>query len=169
MAEPEKVELSLADVQRVAAFAAACARRILPVFEELHQSDLRPRSAIDGAEEFAATGGRTAALRQRAWDAHKAAREVPASAATDAALAAMHAAGAAFLHPLYSPHQVKHILGSAVHLLLAQPEAVAEQIDWIHTQADTTVCTILRRFPEPTGGRTRYGALLTQLDTELRR
>lgn len=103
------------------------------MFEELHQSDFRPR------------------------------------AATDAALAAMHAAGAAYLHPLYSPHQVKHILGSAVHLLLAQPEAVAAQIDWIHAQADTTVCTILRRFPAPTGGRTRFGALLAELDTELRR
>ncbi|MDP9637742.1 hypothetical protein J2W18_002661 [Rhodococcus cercidiphylli] len=151
------------------AFAATCARRALPVFEASHPNDLRPRSAIDGAETFAETGQRTAALRQLAWAAHKAAREVPASAATDAALSAMHAAGAAFLHPLYSPHQVKHILGSAVHLMLTDSKAVVEQIEWIHDRADATVRSVLRRFPTPATGRTSFGTLLTQLDAELRR
>ncbi|MCJ0978867.1 exonuclease SbcC [Rhodococcus sp. ARC_M12] len=150
-------------------FAATCARRALPFFEAAHPGDLRPRSAIECAEAFADTGHRTAALRQLAWAAHKAAREAPASAATDAALSAMHAAGAAFLHPLYSPHQVKHILGSAVHLVLAHPEAVAEQVEWIDFQADTTLRSVLRRYPSPAAGRTRFGVLMVRLDTELRR
>ena len=169
MAGPADVELSVDDIRNVTAFAAACARRALPVFEATHPNDPRPRSAIDGAEAFADTGNRTAALRQLAWAAHKAAREVQASAATDAALSAMHAAGAAFLHPLYSPHQVKHILGSAVHLMLADPKAAAEQIDWIGSQADSTVRSVLQRFPPPVAGRTTFGKLLAQLDTELRR
>lgn len=169
MGESSAVELSLDDIREVVAFAATCARRALPVFEASHPNDLRPRSAIDGAETFAETGQRTAALRQLAWAAHKAAREVPASAATDAALSAMHAAGAAFLHPLYSPHQVKHILGSAVHLMLTDSKAVVEQIEWIHDRADATVRSVLRRFPTPATGRTSFGTLLTQLDAELRR
>ncbi|MEH6794349.1 MAG: hypothetical protein V7694_09460 [Rhodococcus sp. (in: high G+C Gram-positive bacteria)] len=126
------------------AFAAACARRALPTYE-------------------------TASLRQLAWAAHKAAREVQASAATHAALSAMHASGAAFLHPLYSPHQVKHILGSAVHLVLADPEAAAEQFEWIDSQADTTLRSVLRRYPCPVVGGARFGVLMVRLDTELRR
>lgn len=84
-------------------------------------------------------------------------------------VAAFAAAVATFLHPLYSPHQVKHILGSAVHLVLADPKAVAEQIEWIRNEADVTVRAVLRRFPAPLAGRTRFGALMVRLDTELRR
>ena len=169
MGEPAEVELSLDDIRHVTAFAATCARQALPIYEMAHPNDARPRSAIEGAEAFAETGHRTAELRRIAWDAHKAAREVPASAATDAALSAMHAAGAAFLHPLYSPHQVKHILGSAVHLVLANPKAAAEQIEWIDAQSAVTVRSVLRRFPPPIAGRTRFGVLMVRLDTELRR
>ena len=169
MGAPADVELSRDDIRRVTAFAANCARRALPIFEASHPEDSRPRQAIDGAESFAETGHRTGRLRRLAWDAHKAARGVPTSPATEAALAAMHAAGAAFLHPLSSPHQVKHILGSAVHLVLAHTETATEQIGWIETQTDTTVRSVLRRFPSPTARRTRFGVLLVRLDTELRR
>lgn len=169
MPEPAEVALSVDDIRHVTAFAATCARRALPIYEMAHPNDARPHSAIEGAEAFAETGHRTAELRRLAWDAHKAAREVTESSATDAALAAMHAAGAAFLHPLYSPHQVKHILGSAVHLVLADPEAAAEHIEWIDAQSDVTVRAVLRRFPPPIAGRTRFGVLMVRLDTELRR
>ncbi|MEU3473087.1 putative immunity protein [Rhodococcus sp. NPDC006774] len=168
MAGTAEVELSLDDIRRVTAFAATCARRALPIYEIVHPDDVRPRAAIDGAEAFAETGQRTAALRQLAWAAHKAAREVPASAATDAALSAMHAAGAAFLHPLYSPHQVKHILGSAAHLVLADPKAAAEQIEWVRNHADHAVRAVLGRFPPPLAGRPSFGVLMVRLDTELR-
>ncbi|MFI8566295.1 putative immunity protein [Rhodococcus sp. NPDC078407] len=164
-----EVELSVDDIRHVTDFAATCARRALPIFEMANPNDARPRTAIDGAEAFAETGHRTTALRHLAWGAHKAAREMPASEATDAALSAMHAAGAAFVHPLYSPHQVKHMLGSAIHLVLADPKAVAKQIEWINAQADATLRSVLRRFPPPITGRTRFSVLMVQLDTELRR
>ncbi|MBY4126993.1 hypothetical protein HQO83_01150 [Rhodococcus fascians] len=169
MGDPAEVELTLDGIRHVAAFAAACARRALPIFEMARPHDSRPGSAINGAEAFAETGHRTAELRRLAWGAHKAAREVTESAATDAALAAMNAAGAAFLHPLYSPHQVKHILGSAVHLVLTDSEAVAGQLEWILNNSGPEVRAILRRFPRPAAGRTKFGILLVQLDTELRR
>ncbi|OZC79543.1 hypothetical protein CH251_01295 [Rhodococcus sp. 06-462-5] len=169
MPEPAEVALSQYDIQSVVGFAATCARRALPIYEMAHPEDARPHLAIEGAEAFAETGHRTAELRRLAWDAHKAAREVPASAATDAAMSAMHAAGAAFLHPLYSPHQVKHILGSAVHLVLANPKAAAEQIEWVRIHADPAVRAVLGRFPPPIAGRTRFGVLMVRLDTELRR
>jgi len=70
---------------------------------------------------------------------------------------------------LDSPHQVKHILGSAVHLELTDSKAVAKQIEWIHTQADATLRSVLRRFPQPVSGRTTFGKLLAQLGSELRR
>ncbi|MBY4014024.1 hypothetical protein HQP04_22510 [Rhodococcus fascians] len=133
MGESSAVELSLDDIREVVAFAAACARRALPICEASHSNNLRPCAAID------------------------------------AALAALHAAGAAFLHPLYNSNQVKHILGSAVHLELTDSKAVAKQIEWTHTQADATFRSVPRLFPQPVAGRTTFGKLLAQLDSELRR
>lgn len=60
-------------------------------------------AAVDAAQAFADGAERTKALRDSGWAAHRAAqeaRDAGQAAASDAARAAGHAVGAAFLHPL---------------------------------------------------------------------
>jgi hypothetical protein len=112
------IELSRSELRQVAGYAVACARPALAIFERDCPDDPRPRAAIDAAQEFADGAERTKALRDSAWAAHRAAqeaRDAGQAAASDAARAAGHAVGAAFLHLLARSTQVKHILGSAAH------------------------------------------------------
>ena len=112
------IELSLRELREVAGYAAACARPALAIFERERPDDRRPRAAIDAAQAFAEGAERTKALRDSAWAAQRAAqeaRDTGQAAASDAARAALAAAGTAFLHPLAKATQVKHILGSAAH------------------------------------------------------
>jgi len=87
--------------------------------------DTRPREAIEGARAFALDGKRTARHRALAWAAFAAAREVADPVATAAARAAHVAVATPYLHPLATPHQSKHILGSAVYS--AWPESCGGQ------------------------------------------
>ncbi|MFF3202419.1 putative immunity protein [Streptomyces sp. NPDC002962] len=131
--ESDKIELSEHELREIAGYAARCARRALPLFEQSLPADPRPRDAVDAADVFAAGGRRTGALRQSAWAAYRAAQEAasPASAASpaaaDAARAASHAAASAYLHPLADAHQVKHVLGAAAHAARAE-ELAAEDL-----------------------------------------
>jgi hypothetical protein len=112
------IDLSRAELREVAGYAVACARSALAIFERERAEDRRPHAAIDAAQAFVDGGERSKALRDSAWAAHRAAQEAcdaGQAAASDAARAAGHAAGAAFLHPLPRATQVKHILGSAAH------------------------------------------------------
>ena len=112
------IELSRSELREVASYAVACARPALAIFEYERPNDRRPRAAIDAAQAFANGGERTKTLRDSAWAAHRAAqeaRDAGQAAATDAARAAGHAVGAAFLHPVPKATQVKHILGAAAH------------------------------------------------------
>ncbi|HJV14827.1 MAG TPA: hypothetical protein VJ625_13135 [Propionibacteriaceae bacterium] len=100
------IQLSLSELREVAGYAVACARPALVIFERERPHDRRPRAAIEAAQAFADGGERTKALRDSAWAAHRAAqeaRDAGEAAASDAARAAGHAVGAAFLHPLPKP------------------------------------------------------------------
>ena len=57
------LELSLAEIRDAAAYAVACARPALAIFERECPDDGRPRAAIDAAHAFAAGERRTEALR----------------------------------------------------------------------------------------------------------
>ena len=97
------IELSRSELREVAGYAVACARLALAIFERERPDDRRPRAAIDATQAFADGAERTKALRDSAWAAHRAAqeaRDAGQAAASDAARAAGHAVGAAFLHPL---------------------------------------------------------------------
>jgi hypothetical protein len=172
-----RIEIPLAEdeIRHVTRFAAACARRVLPVFEAAHPDDPRPREAIIAAESFGAGGRRTAALRTKSWAAYAAAREAEAAPAAHAAYAASHAAGAAYLHPIASAHQAKHILGAAVHQALAlelqagdDPGVGSEQLRWAASLASPEVRSVLRRIPPLPRGRGRLKELLGELDAALR-
>jgi hypothetical protein len=170
---PDGMHLEEDELRQVTLYAAACARRVLPVFEAIHPHDPRPRDAIAAAEAFAAGNKRTAALRSAAWSAYTAAREVEEAPAANAAHAASHAAAAAFLHPVASPHQVKHVLGAAVHQALALELDAGnvghEHLGWAARLASPAVRSVLSRLPSPRCGRGRFGELLSELDAELRK
>ncbi|MYS86203.1 putative immunity protein [Embleya scabrispora] len=173
--ESETIELSEDELRGIAGYAADCARRVLAIFEQSVPVDARPRDAIAAADAFAAGGRRTGALRQSAWAAYKAAQEVSAPAAVDAARAASHAAAAAFLHPKASAHQVKHILGAAAHAARAQEQAseeggraAAETLDWARCHAPAAVTAVLARLPAAPSGGGRVGEFIRDLDSALR-
>ena len=172
------IELSRSELREVARYAVACARPALAIFERERPNDWRPRAAIDAAQAFANGGERTKTLRDSAWAAHRAAQEAGdagQAAASDAARAAGHAVGAAFLHPLPKATQVKHILGSAAHAARAfelsagdDPTVGLDQIEQCRSLAPAVVVEVLRRYPSaPPGGR-RVGDLMRILDALLR-
>ncbi|MFE1763607.1 putative immunity protein [Streptomyces angustmyceticus] len=182
--EPDTIELSLHELRDIAGYAADCARRVLPLFEQSHPADTRPRDAIDAARTFAGGSPRTAELRKRAWAAYKAAAEAASPAAADAARAASHAAAAAYLHPKASAHQVKHILGAAAHAARAEELAhaadagepasgearhlAAQALERARRQAPAAVTTVLGRLPAAPPGGGRVGEFLRILDAALR-
>ena len=172
------MELSPAELREVARYAVTCARPALAIFERDRPDDRRPRAAVDAAQAFADGGERTKALRDCAWAAHRAAqetRDAGQAAASDAARAAGHAVGAAFLHPLPNATQVKHILGSAAHAARAleldaggDPAVAARHIAQSRTRANPVVVAVLRRYPVAPSGGGRVGELIRQLDASLR-
>lgn len=174
----DAIELGEGELREIAGYAAECASRVLRLFEESVPGDARPRDAIEGARAFAAGGRRTAALRQQAWAAYKAAQEIDGTAspaAVDAARAASHAAAAAYLHPKASAHQVKHILGAAAHAACAEELAAAEgksgrtgTLEWAERNAPGAVVAVLGRLPAAPKGGGRVGELIRALDAALR-
>jgi hypothetical protein len=173
------IDLSRAELREVAGYAVACARSALAIFERERAEDRRPHAAIDAAQAFVDGGERSKALRDSAWAAHRAAQEAcdaGQAAASDAARAAGHAAGAAFLHPLPRATQVKHILGSAAHAARAfelfageDPAVGLEQIAQSRILAPPVVVDVLRRYPSAPPGGGRVGELIRTLDASLRR
>ncbi|MEV6563528.1 putative immunity protein [Streptomyces kronopolitis] len=171
----DEIELSEHELRAITGYAAEGARRVLPLFEEPHPADPRPRDAVEAAEAFAGGGRRTNVLRQCAWAAYRAAQEAASPAAVDAARAASAAAAAAYLHPKASAHQVKHILGAAAHAARAEELAcgqeqrvTAETLEWARLHAPAAVTTVLGRLPAAPPGGGRVGELLRDLDAALR-
>src|SRR5262252_5507758 len=172
------IELSRSELREVAGHAVACARLALAIFERERPDDRRPRAAIDATQAFADGAERTKALRDSAWAAHRAAqeaRDAGQAAASDAARAAGHAVGAAFLHPLAKATQVMHILGSAAHAARAfeldaggDPAVGAKHIARFAKLAKPAVKIVLRRYPPAPSGGGRVGELMRQLDALLR-
>jgi hypothetical protein len=166
--------LSEEERRLVGLWAGDCAERVLPLFEAKAPSDPRPREAIEGVKAFARGGKRTARLRSLAWAAHAAARAVGDPAATAAARAASLAAATAYMHPLATPHQAKHVLGPAVYaarareLVAYDPGAGDEEIRWAIQRASPAVREVLRRMPVPGRRRSRVQALFGLLDAGLR-
>jgi hypothetical protein len=169
------IELAMDELRDLAGFAATCARKVLPIFERARPGDSRPRDAIETALAFSRGGKRTGELRSSAWAAYRAAREASAPAAVEAARAAGHACGAAYLHPLASAHQVKHILGAAGCAARAaeldagdDPQVGARICDWALKQAPSSVARVLARYPAAPPGGGRVGELMRDLDAALR-
>ncbi|WP_217998118.1 putative immunity protein [Nocardia paucivorans] len=172
------IELDMAELREVTRYAVACAEPALTIFHTARPEDERPRVAIDAARAFADGAERTKAIRDAAWDAHRAyraARETGQAAASEAARAAAAAAGAAFLHPLAKATQVLHILGSAAHaarsfeLAAGDDRTVgAEHMTKARILAGPVVVAVLMRYPNAPAGHGRVGELARELDASLR-
>jgi hypothetical protein len=94
----------------LAKWAADCAERVLPLFEE-YSSDDRPYRAIETARAWAKGKASVGDAQKAAVAAHAAARAVKNKSATAAARAAGHAVATA--------HMADHSLGAALYALKA--------------------------------------------------
>jgi len=116
--------LSEADRRIVAAWAADCAERVLPLFEAVAPDDDRPRDAIVRTRAFARGELAAAGEIRRRFVAGRAAQGLGDPVAVAAARAAAQASGVA--------HMGAHALGAAAYAAraagLAEPER-ADRID----------------------------------------
>lgn len=103
------------DQRWMADWAADCAGRVLPLFEQAFPEDDRPRQAIAACHAWVQTGVfRMADIRGAALAAHAAAREAREKG-NDAACFAARAAGQA----VATAHVAQHACGSAYYALKA--------------------------------------------------
>lgn len=101
------------DQRLMAAWAAGCAERVLPMFEQAYPEDERPRKAIEACWTWVRTGVfRMADIRGASLAAHAAAR---AAKANPAACFAARAAGQA----VATAHVPQHAFGGAYYALKA--------------------------------------------------
>jgi len=101
------------DQRSMATWAAACAERVLPFFEDAYPKDDRPRKAIEACRMWVRTGVfRMNDIRGASLEAHDAARDAKEK---DAACFAAHAAGQA----VATAHVPQHAYGGAYYALKA--------------------------------------------------
>jgi hypothetical protein len=174
--ERPEIELSIAELREITAYAVACAEPAVAVFERDRPDDPRVRAVFDEARRFAGGGKRTRALRVAALAAPRAARDTRCAAAAEAARAAGAAGASAYLHPLAKSTQVLHILGSAAHAARAfeieagdDRDVGAQYIEKARGLAGAGVVSVLTRYPNAPAGRGRVGELGRRLDAALRR
>jgi len=164
--QPGSLTLSEDDRRVLAAWAADCAERALPLFEAQAPGDTRPRDAIDGVRAFVRGELRIGPVRALSAAAHAAAREVGDLAAVAAARAAGHAAGTA--------HMAAHARGAPAYGAkaagLAAPgnrTAMEDEIRWALSHAAPAVRDALRRLPPPTRSAGLLGALIGDIHASL--
>ncbi len=166
--------LTLDTLRALGGWAADCAERALPLFEQHAPGDPRPRAALEGIRAFAAGGRRSAQLRVLALAALSAAREVAHPAAAAAARAAGFAAASAYTHPLADVQQTKHILGPPAHAALAlelargDPAAADAEVERAIESAPAEVRDLLLHMPARSPGKSRADRLMLQLDAGIR-
>ena len=170
-AGPGALTLSEDDRRVLAPWAADCAERTLALFEAHAPEDRRPRDAIEGARAFARGEIRIGPARALAVAAHAAAREV----GDPAAVAAARATG----HAIATAHMAAHARGAPAYAAVAvglsaggggqaAEAAVAAEARWQIEHASATVREVLTRLPRPPHGGGKLGALIADLDREVR-
>ncbi|MEW1955807.1 NAD(+)--rifampin ADP-ribosyltransferase [Terrabacter sp. NPDC080008] len=169
------VELTMDEIRAVTAYAVSCAERALVLFERERPDDPRPAEALEAARAFATGAPRSRLQRSTATQAHRAGKEAVGGPAQHAAIAAGDAAASAYLHPLASATQVRHILGAGAHAARAAELArgddpvVAEYVVTAAAKRMTpVVLDVLERYPRAPEGRSRVAVLMRRLDSLLR-
>ena len=109
--------MSKSDHKTLGIWAADCAERVLPYFEEKYPEDNRPRKAIEALRTWVQTGVfKMADIRRDALAAHAAARE---AGKDNVARSAARAAGQA----LATAHVPTHSIAAAVYAATAVRDA----------------------------------------------
>ena len=109
--------VSKTDHKILAVWAADCAERVLPYFEEKYPEDTRPRKAIEACREWARTGVfRMADVRKTSLAAHAAARDIQED---NSARSAARAAGQA----MATAHVPAHAIAAAIYAATAVRDA----------------------------------------------
>ena len=105
----------------LAIWAADCAERVLPLFEQKRPDDIRPRAAIEALRVWALTGiFKMSYVRGNSLAAHAAARDVEGD---DAARSAARAAGQA----MATAHVPTHSIAAAIYATTAIRDSVAPE------------------------------------------
>lgn len=148
--------LSESDRRLVAEWAAACAERVLPLFEAESPNDDRPRAAIARTRAFARGELDTALEIRRRFGGGSATRDVKSPAAAGAARAAGQASAIC--------HMGAHALGAAAYAVKAaslaapdRPKAAEGEIRWQFAHMTADVRVALRSLPPV--GEDRSGPL----------
>lgn len=116
--EPIRELVSKSDHRTLGIWAADCAERVLPYFEEKYPEDNRPRKAIETLRIWVKTGAfKMSVIRGASLAAHAAARAVKEN--DDAARSAARAAGQA----VATAHVPTHAIGAAVYAATAIRDA----------------------------------------------
>jgi hypothetical protein len=115
------------DQKALATWAAECAERVLPLFEQARPEDDRPRKALEVCRTWVRTGiFSMAEIRGASLAAHAAARDLKdGSKEHDAAHFAARAAGQA----VATAHVTQHAYGAAYYALKAVAAANPEQTE----------------------------------------
>lgn len=153
--------LSEADRRVVAGWAADCAQRVLPLFEQEAPDDLRPRDAIARARAYGRGELDSAGEIRRRFHAGRAVGSVTTPSAIAAARSAAQAAGVA--------HMGAHALGAAAYAAQAvgivRPDELETEIEWQLRHATFDVHRALRLLPpvgEDSAGPLVAGGLLAR-------
>ena len=134
---------SVEDRRLLAAWAAACAERVLPLFEARHPDDDRPRRAVEAARAWARGEIRVGRAREVAVAAHAAARVATDPAARAAARSCGQAVGTAHMGG-HARHAADYAATAVDH---ASSDAALERA-WQYEHIPEAV----RSFAYPDGG-----------------
>lgn len=171
----EYFDIKIEELQSLGKWAADCAERALPIFENVEKQDSRPRKAIDGIRAFSNSGKRTNHLRKLALDAYRASLETKDAAASAAAQSASLAAASAYTHPFKDIKQARHILGSAAYSAFAielsndSGQKIGErEVKLAIASATYEVSVLLEKMPAQKIGTKRIDQLFYGLDSGIR-
>jgi hypothetical protein len=120
MKADESARVPESDRRLLALWAADCAERVLPLFEDRCLRDGRPRKAVATARAWARGESRVTEARAAASAAHCAARETEDAAARAAARAAGNAAATA--------HAAGHARAAAAYAVMAAAGAAGRPV-----------------------------------------
>jgi hypothetical protein len=119
------------DQKTLAIWAADCAQRVLPYFEEKYPDDVRPREAIAGLRAWVETQiFKMKEIRKFALDSHAAAREVGLDLAARAAARSAGQAVATAHTPLHALAAGRYAATAVFQAKSASDEAALAERQW---------------------------------------